>query len=368
MTVGKEKQKILIVDDTPGNIDVLSAALKKLDLTVAAATSGERALKVLATLKPDLILLDVMMPGIDGFETCRRIKAMKEFADVPIIFVTAKTETSDILTGFSVGGVDYILKPFCHEEVAVRVKTHLLLRKTQLDLRNLNFQKNRFLGMAAHDLRNPLGAVRGYAEYMMEDADDISRDERDSMLRDIHASCNEMLFIVNDLLDVSAIETGHLDLRKTNFDLAELIAERVRAFRFSAARKNIGIRVNAQGTPLDADRNRIAQVLDNLLSNAIKFSPPDLDVEVTAKRLGKWVELSVRDHGPGITADDRMKMFKDFQTLSAQPTGNEKSTGLGLVIVKKVVEAHAGKITVTSGSVGGAEFMVRLPSTFKDVS
>ncbi len=356
-------QTVLIVDDTPANIDVLTEALQPLNVTVAVATSGEKALRVVTSLNPDLILLDVMMPGIDGFEVCKRLKAASATAEIPVIFVTAKTETQDILNGFKLGAVDYVLKPFRHDEVCARVRTHLELRRSQQELMQLNAQKNRFLGMAAHDLRNPLAAVSSYIEDIIAEDAELPAAERVAILRSIYSVCNEMLSLVNDLLDVSAIEAGSLDLKKCKFDLSEAVRTRARMHVGGAARKCIVLLTEVPpSVEVDADPNRLAQVLDNLISNAIKFSPPQREVLIRVTQDPSGVELSVKDQGPGMTAEDQSKMFQDFQTLSARPTGNEKSTGLGLAIVKKVVDAHGAGIRVESAPGAGTTFAIRFPS------
>lgn len=356
----KKTQTVLIVDDTPANIDVLTEALQPLNVKVAVATSGEKGLRVVNSLKPDLILLDVMMPGIDGFETCKRLKAARETCEIPVIFITAKTETEDILNGFKLGAVDYVLKPFRHEEVCARVWTHLELRRSQQELLQLNAQKNKFLGMAAHDLRNPLGAVSSYIEDIIAEDGELSSAERVPILRSIHAVCNEMLSLVSDLLDVSAIEAGHLEIKKIRFNLSEAVKARSRMHVAGAARKCIVLLTDAPPmVEVEADPNRMAQVLDNLISNAIKFSPPEREIWVRVTEDAQGVELSVKDQGPGMTVEDQAKMFQDFQTLSARPTGNEKSTGLGLAIVKKVVDAHGARIRVESAPGQGATFSIR---------
>lgn len=355
-------QAVLIVDDTPANIDVLTEALHPLKVKVAVATSGEKALRVVSSLKPDLILLDVMMPGIDGFETCARLKAARETRDIPVIFVTAKTETQDILNGFKLGAVDYVVKPFRHEEVCARVRTHLELRRSQQQLTLLNQQKNKFLGMAAHDLRNPLAAVSSYIEDLIQEDKDLPTEERVPILRSIYSTCHEMLNLVNDLLDVSAIEAGHLELHKKRFNLAEVVNARVRMHVGAAARKCIVLLTElAPDVQIEGDPNRLVQVFDNLISNAIKFSPQQREVWIRIRQSDAGVELVVQDQGPGITPEDQAKLFRDFQTLSARPTANEHSTGLGLAIVKKVIDAHGATIRVESVPGQGASFIVRFP-------
>ncbi len=238
----------------------------------------------------------------------------------------------------------------------------MLLRyaSAERELRELNELKNRFLGMAAHDLRNPLTAIRGFSQILLEmNLDEAKQRE---FLKSIHRSSDDMLRLVNDLLDVAVIESGKLDLRLRDADLSELTLGRIKLVAPMAEQKRIGITAavpDREHAVLDPDR--FAQVIDNLLTNAIKFSPPGSGIHVAMSETADAVILAVRDSGPGIAEEDREKLFGTFQKLAARPTGGEKSTGLGLAIVKKIVDAHRGSIEVVNVPGGGAQFSVRLP-------
>ncbi len=229
-------------------------------------------------------------------------------------------------------------------------------------LKELNDLKNRFLGMAAHDLRNPLVSIRGFSEIMLEgEAGPLTDDQRE-FITIINSASQSMLALVNDLLDVSVIESGKLELRKTVQSLASLILDRIRLQEIPSRQKNITIRTELGKVPDFAfDTERIAQVVDNLVSNAVKFSPPGSEILVRMDMKDDAVSCSVIDHGPGLSPEDRTKLFGEFQRLSARPTGGEKSTGLGLSIVKKIVEAHGGVIDVISEPGEGSEFYFSIP-------
>jgi two-component system, sensor histidine kinase and response regulator len=361
--------QVLLVDDTPANIDVLTQTLEPEGYRLLVANNGEKALKIAARVNPDLVLLDVMMPGIDGFETCRQLKADANTRDIPVIFCTAKTEVSDLITGFESGGVDYITKPYRHAEVLARVRTHLQLRRSltllsqrNTELNTLNQTKNKFLGIAAHDLRNPIGAVLCFAEMLREDYETLSKAEIIDGLNCIVEASDIMLNLVNDLLDVSAIEQGNLNLRCQPGSLRKLVVQRLELCRFRAQQKNICLETALAELPEYCfDNARLGQVFDNLIGNAIKFAPPATTVWVSIGLEEGAPCFSVRDQGPGLSATDLEKLFKDFQQLSAKPTGGEKSTGLGLAIVKKIVDAHQGTIRVHNHPSGGAVFSVLLP-------
>jgi signal transduction histidine kinase len=224
-----------------------------------------------------------------------------------------------------------------------------------------NVEKDRYLGIAAHDLRNPLSSMRGLSELMLEAP--LEPEQQREFLETIHRTSDEMLGLVNDLLDVSVIESGKLTLRRADHDVAKLIQQRIRHLEAHARGKKIGLTVDAPGVQrASIDSARFGQVIDNLVSNAIKFSPSGTAVRVALQSENGSFAFSVQDQGPGIPEADRKLLFRSFQKLSARPTGGEKSTGLGLAIVKKIVDAHGGTIDVESGSGGGTRFTVTAPS------
>ncbi|MFV2058900.1 MAG: response regulator [Thiohalomonadales bacterium] len=356
------KFRILIVDDTLANVEVLSKTLRIMGYNIAMANSGKKALSIVERIKPDLILLDVMMPEMNGIETCQRLKANEATRRIPIIFITAKTDIADIKQGFQVGAVDYIAKPFNDEEVRARVQTHLTLKKSHDDLKLLNAQKDEFLGMAAHDLRLPLSTIIGYTELLQEDLCIETNDKHYEVLSLILNASKSMKLLINDLLDVSAIDKGSLSLDIKQGDLSLLIHESRKRAIITATKKNIDISVDCnESVYCRYDSFRITQVLENLISNAIKFSPSDSRICLSLHQSNEYADITVRDEGPGLTNNDLGNMFQDYNTLSAAPTAGEASTGLGLAICKRVVDAHGGNILVTNNELGGATFTLRLP-------
>jgi signal transduction histidine kinase len=327
-------------------------------------------LEVYAAFQPNLVLLDVMMPGIDGFTTCRTLK--KTYGDMcaPVIFVTAKSEAEDVVMGFDAGGVDYLTKPFRPKEVVARIRTHLSNQQLVEQQKHLvdqlskaNEAKDRFLGMCAHDLRNPLSSIRGLAELMDENAIGTLTDEQREIIQTIHGASQSMLQLVNELLDVATIEAGHLKLAKVPTSVVEMIERSVHLANIEAAKKNTKIElVTMPADPVvEVDRNKMRQVVDNLINNAVKYSPRGSVITVIVHASNGVAGFAVRDNGPGIPESERHKLFKDYGRLSAQPTGGEKSTGLGLAICRKIVEAHNGTISVENIPGRGAEFVVSLP-------
>ncbi len=227
-------------------------------------------------------------------------------------------------------------------------------------LKELNQLKDKYLGIAAHDLRNPLSSIRGMSQMLVEM--ELDDNTKRSFLESINRVSNQMLTLVNDLLDVSVIESGKFDLRLTEENLSKLVAERAELVASSAEKKEIKLTTDLQEVPNSLfDIDRMRQVVDNLLTNAIKFSLSGTTVQLTCRQTEHTVEITVADQGPGIPSEEIGKLFGTFQKLSVQPTGGEKSTGLGLSIVKKIVDAHGGEITVDSEVGKGTVFTVRLP-------
>jgi two-component system sensor histidine kinase/response regulator len=360
-------RKILIVEDDRMNARIITSILRPAGFKTLEVETAERAIEVLSEFEPDLVLLDVELPGMNGYEACQRIKGFPEWENLPVIFITARNQPEDVVHGLEAGGIDYVVKPFQAQETLARIRTHLNLRllmeqqvKLIDDLSRANAAKNHFLGIAAHDLRNPLTSIRGLAEFLMEGSGgEVTEDQR-AMLKSIHGATQSMLELLNELLDISIIESGEMHLERVPTDFADLVAESVGLNAITAAKKQMTLRFEPprlQHTLL-LDRSKIRQVADNLLSNAIKFSPPGAAIEVELIEEDRTQTLSVRDQGPGIPEGEMGKLFQNFGKTSVRPTGGEKSTGLGLAICRKIVEAHQGRITVANNPRGGADFRV----------
>jgi signal transduction histidine kinase len=290
-TNSSDKPKILIVDDTPTNLSILEEILDE-DYLISIAQSGTQALSITEKFMPDLILLDVNMPGLDGFETCRKLKSQENTLNIPVIFITARTEPEDVIQGFKEGGVDYITKPFNHSEVVARVQTHLKIQQLirQLawkndQLKELNELKNKFMGMTSHDMRNCLGAIKGYSQILKEDKEALPEETQDRFLNFIFRSSKNMLKMVNELLDISAIESGRLQLNLRPESLKELADHHIMVNQFFADKKNIHLQSELSDIPeCRIDAGKIGQVIDNLLSNAIKFSESGTTILISLKK------------------------------------------------------------------------------------
>jgi signal transduction histidine kinase len=374
MTHEENKKKILIVDDIPSNIQILAEAMRK-DYQIIFATNGEEAIKIAITDPlPDLILLDIMLPDIDGYKVCQHLKNDDKTKEIPIIFITAKSEETDETKGFEFGGVDYIIKPFSIPIVKARVQTHIELKrkrdmlKEMADrLEQLNQTKNKFLGIAAHDLRSPLGSVRGFSRLLIDELTGMLSPDQQEFLDIIYQQSKHMLALVDDLLDVAVIESGNLDLRIAKNNIIEMIEKRIRLFQHKLNKKHINLTTKLDSIPeISFDQIRISQVMDNLLSNAIKFSPENGKIDVHVHKLEDRIRIDVIDEGPGIPLEHQPHIFGAFQKFRKKQAGTEKSTGLGLSIVKRIIEAHNGSIRVVSAPDKGTTMSFTLPIRYDE--
>lgn len=365
----EHKPTVLIVDDTAANIEMLGAMLRVKNIQVVATMSGAQALTIAEAKMPDVMLLDIQMPEMDGYQVCEAMKKNPLTRDIPIIFLTAKNETADIVKGFELGAVDYITKPFRPQELFARLKTHIQLKQLQhqtlkqnKELLELNKQKNEFLGVAVHDLKNPLSGISGLAEFL-RNTEGLDPETTNQCLDTIISQSTRMFSIIKNLLNVNALERGELQLNLVPLNISALVQSIVESYSLKAEGKNISIVAELQDSYfVTADEVASIQVLDNLISNALKFSPEGKHIIITVEPTPTTVRVSVKDQGPGLTEEDKGKLFQSFTKLSAQPTAGESSTGLGLSIVKRLVEEMHGTVTCESEFGSGATFIVELPN------
>ena len=357
------KSRILVVDDISKNLQVVGTILRNEGYHVMPATSGLQALERVRAQPPDLILLDLMMPEMDGLEVCSRLKADPLTRQIPVIFLTASNEMEHLMKGFEAGAVDYITKPFNAPELLARVRTHLELKHARERLREMNEEKNEFMGIAAHDLRNPLSAIQGYAEMIIEDAQSLAHRDLEGNGQRIREAAKRMTEMVQNFLDANRIERGELKLNMAISDLSPLLQSVLETQSPHATAKGQMIQLELPPTPTLAlaDVSITFQVFENLVSNAVKYSPPGKKIFVRLKAEAGVVRFEVEDQGPGLSKEDQKKLFGKFARLSAKPTGGEHSTGLGLSIVKRLVEAMNGKVWCESELGMGAKFIVTIP-------
>jgi len=360
---GKNAGCLLVVDDQESNIQVIGAALGQLGFEILPATSGAQAFQRLGVRQPDLILLDLLMPEMDGFEVCRRIRENPQWAEIPMIFLSSADDKLLIVRALESGGVDYITKPFNHAELVTRVRTHLALKKARDELKQLAEDRDELLGILTHDLKNHLGGMDMSAQLLRDRTEAMADPKLRLMAENISHSSSQMLAFVKEFLANASADHG-LDLKTEPVNLSDAAARAVQQHQEAAKGKQLVLKVvlPPDGMLVQADGAALNQVLDNLLSNAIKFSPPDKQIRLTVCPPGiKYVECQVQDEGPGFSETDKTRMFRRYGRLSARPTGGEPSTGLGLSIVKKLVQAMHGELSCQSTLGNGATFAFRLP-------
>ena len=350
---------VLIVDDTPANIGVIADYLKMYGFAIRITRDGEKALKRAKRAKPDIILLDVMMPGIDGFETCRRLKADEATKDIPVIFMTALATPSDKVKGFEAGGVDYVTKPLHQEEVLARITTHLRicsltrnLQEFNQELVELNATKDKFFSIVAHDLRGPFQPLLGLSELLATVPDSTPHAEIREMGGSVYHSLKGIYSLLENLLQWSQMERGRVPYNPTQVDLQKIANQNIDLFAKNAIAKNITLQsMVVEGTIVNADENMLDTVIRNLVSNALKFTPTNGQITVSAKLAqdtSEFAEISVSDTGVGMTSEDLKKLFKLDTHHTTTGTAHEKGTGLGLLLCQELVEKNGGEIWLES--------------------
>ena len=425
--------EILIVEDSLTQALQLQHFLEEQGYQVTIANNGVEAVAYLAEHTPSLIVSDIIMPQMDGYQLCCQVRGNERQKDIPIILLTALSDPHDVIKALECGADNFVTKPYSEAFLLSRIQNILLnqqlrqqsisemgieiffggrkhfinssrmqildllfstyenaveknkelaeanhelvamqreLEKRNVELQKLNDLKNQFLGMAAHDLRTPLGAICTYSEFLLDEASKALTQEQMEFLSTIKSTSEFLLGMVNELLDISKIEAGKLELGLKPTNLVALIEHNVTLHRPLAEKKRIRLALHCDRAFLELmiDQVKIGQVLDNLISNAIKFSPPGSAAEIRATEVESHVVVSVRDEGSGIPQEELGRLFKPFETTSVKSTAGEKSTGLGLAIVRKMVEGHHGNVWVESEVGKGSIFYFSLPLTTPQVT
>ena len=399
------KATILVVDDTPDNLVLMSRLLTE-EYRVKVASSGEKALRIAASESPpSLILLDIMMPGLDGYAVCERLKRDPKTANIPVIFLTAKSDVEDEKRGLELGAVDYITKPISPPIVMARVRNHLALQAMTDSLRDQNEylerevarrmseqmaireiaaqnlqleaasrMKSEFLANMSHELRTPLNAIIGFSEVLRDGLAGGELEPRQKeYANEIVVSGSHLLALINDILDLSKVEAGKMTLTLEPLDVAMLIQASLQVVRETAMaqRQRLSVLVAEGLGEVWLDGRKCKQILYNLLSNAVKFTPDGGDVRVEARRVsrkaspdgqaGPYLELMVQDSGIGISATDLARLFEPFTQIDSTLARRYQGTGLGLAMVKRLAELHGGAIALRSAPGEGSTFTVWLP-------
>ncbi len=353
-----QTERILVVEDSDAVREVLGIKLRREGYSVAEATNGREALEQTATGNTDLVLLDMQLPDMGGLQVLRQLRRSRSMLDMPVIVVSGLDRPGDVVEALQSGANDYVTKPFDLTVALARIRT-------QLSLRQHKQANDRFLRVASHDLKKPLLLMLDVVRQFREDQKPGAPLSEDawSSLDYLIESGQYMQRIVEDLLGLSALQQGRLRLALLPTDLGAVVRQAIARNSVYAQRKGVtlGMHCEKDVPNVMADEFRLMQVLENLIGNALKFGPPGSHAQIAVRTDAGGVLCEVADTGPGIPQQDIDKLFAEFSALSNRPTGNEKSTGLGLSICRELIHLHGGQIGARSNFGHGATFWFCLP-------
>lgn len=360
-----ERASILVVDDTLENLRLLASMLNGQGYEVRPVNGGKQALQAIERDPPDLILLDINMPEMDGYEVCRRLRQQPGCRDIPVIFLTALTETDCRVNAFNVGGVDYITKPFQLDEVYARIRTHLRLRRLQAELeernrtleesnerlRALEKLRDDLIHMVVHDMRSPLSNILIMLEML---ADDLPEDAPERMHKDVavaRTSTRELVEMARQLLDINRMEQRSLPLDLGPHGMFALIDQSLAEMSHLARVSSVRLEQRGGDQTVRCDEAIVRRILNNLLSNGIKHAPRESAVVIHTERYDeRFARISVVDRGQGIPEEFRSRIFQKFEQVEARRTKKYHSVGLGLAFCRLATEAHGGQIGVSDSA------------------
>lgn len=370
MEINPSEYKILIVDDVMSNVLLLKVLLTNEKFAIATASNGRQALEQVEKENPDLVLLDVMMPDMSGFEVAQHLKSNPNTADIPIIFLTALNSTADIVKGFQVGANDFISKPFNKEELIIRV-THqislvaakrLILSKTE-ELQRTIAGRDKLYSVIAHDLRSPMGSIKMVLNMLILNlpSEKIGA-EMYELLTMANQTTEDVFSLLDNLLKWTKSQIGKLNVVYQDVDLVEVTDGVIEIFSMVASLKKIRIReMKPEKMMVNADIDMLKTVVRNLLSNAIKFSKENSEVLVKMEEVDGMAVVSVQDYGCGISEEGQKKLLHTDTHFSTFGTNNEEGSGLGLLLCKAFVVKNGGKLWFTSKEGEGSIFSFSIP-------
>jgi len=366
------KAKILVVDDNAQNRALAEATLEDEGYEVVLAAGGEDGIRAVETEKPDCVLLDVRMPGTDGFAVCKRIRALPEGADTPVVFLTALRDVDTFDQALRAGGDDFLTKPVRPTELILRVQAALRLRRMNAELREhydlvrrqrddlmrLGLQKERLTAFVVHDLKNPVNTLDLHAQLLLRDKE-LSPRARQSV-QQIREEARSLLRLILNLLDISKSEEGRLVPQPSRVNLATLTAEIVDEFVVRSQAAEVSLERSIGADSVYADPDLLRRIIENLIDNALRHAPAGSKLRLSTQREPEGVELRIADNGRGIPEAQREKIFEPFVQGTGEQALSRSGRGLGLTFCRLAVEAHGGKIWVEDAQPGAA-FCMRFP-------
>jgi two-component system sensor histidine kinase/response regulator len=367
--INRSEYKILIVDDVVSNVLLLKILLTNEKFQVCTANNGTSCIEMAKKEHPDLILLDVMMPDISGFDTAVILKKDDETKDIPIIFLTALNTPADLVHGFQVGANDFLTKPFNKEELVMRVMQQIslvaakrIIEKQNAELLATLNNRDKMYSVIAHDLRSPMASIRMVLNLVVQSSSpDTVGAELYALLDQANRESEDVHDLLDNLLKWTKSQTGRLNVVLQDLDLNDIIPGVVEIFEMIAQTKNIKLELQSSGDKLVvvADNDMLKTVVRNFMSNAIKFSPEGSSIEIIMQKEGDFAKVSVRDHGVGIASDRIDTIFHKGETTYG--TGGEEGSGLGLQLCQDFARKIGGDCTVESVEGQGSTFSVLIP-------
>jgi two-component system, sensor histidine kinase and response regulator len=358
-----EFKYVLVVDDNLDNLRVTASILKEQKYLISLAQSGEEALEQMEKEAPSIILLDIMMPIMDGLELCRIIKSKEKWKDIPVIFLTAKNQTSDLVEGFLAGGVDYITKPFEREELLMRLKNHLELRAARQEIIEMNRVRDKLYSIIAHDIRSPLSNILQTIDAVEQGYIKTESPAFPEIINDLKQRTRDTLTLLTNLLEWTSTLSTRMRLHPETINLNSLLTECVGILKGNAELKKISIDINIPANEsIWCDEVTIHTVFRNLISNAIKFTPVKGEIKIYSKRDQKNLSVFVSDNGIGMLPEVVEKIFRKDDHHTTRGTQNEKGTGLGFIIIKDFLKKNKGILAVESTPGKGTTFKITLPA------
>lgn len=362
---------VLVADDNPNNVQIIALLLRDLKYKIIIAVNGEAAVDLVDRARPDLILMDVMMPGMDGFEACEIIKVKPENENIPIIFLTALSEKVNIVKGFEVGGVDYITKPFNKEELISRIRTHLELKFARDKMQQmtnhlveLNSIKDKMFSVIGHDLRSPLGSIKMTLDFLRSDmGQQYKIEDYRKTINTLAQTTDEVFGLLENLLGWAKSQSGNLSVVPENIKVNDLVHSVYLLHKGNLTLKKLNFENNVgHSTVVCADLNMLKTVLRNLISNAIKFTPEGGTITVSSNQTTKTTNIIVSDNGVGISSETMSKLFDEKQYVTTYGTNKESGSGLGLILCQSFAKRNNGRLIVESKQGKGSSFTIELPS------
>lgn len=369
--INPSEYKVLIVDDVISNVLLLKVLLTNEKFKIVTASNGQQALEQVAKEKPDLVLLDVMMPDISGFEVAMQMKASPDMTEIPIIFLTALNSTADIVKGFQVGGNDFISKPFNKEELIIRV-THqislvaakrIIVAQTE-ELRKTIMGRDKLYSVIAHDLRSPMGSIKMVLNMLILNLpSETIGGEMYELLTMANQTTEDVFSLLDNLLKWTKSQIGKLNVVYQDIDMVEVVEGVSEIFTMVASLKKIKITLDvpSERVGVRADIDMVKTVVRNLISNAIKFSNEGSEIVVTLSEEEDMAVVSVKDSGCGIDEENQKKLLHTETHFSTFGTNNEEGSGLGLLLCQDFVIKNGGKLWFASKKGEGSTFSFSIP-------